>query len=118
MKTQDEKRRYQRLPLRLSVSCHKVGIPENSGYTGKTINVSPGGMLMEINGHQLSQGDLLSIEMSVPPTKGLLEYGGKFSSYARILRAPSPSHTTSTPHDPAVQTVALEFCASPKLNVL
>ena len=117
MKTSKERRRHQRLPLRLSVLCHKVGLSEGRVYTGNTINVSPGGMLMEINTRGLNEGELVSIEMSVPPTKGLLEYGGRFSSYARITRV-SGNHPAGTlRHAVAIQTVALEFCASPKLNV-
>ena len=113
-----DRRGDQRLPLKLTVICQKVGQSPGDVYAANTVNVSSGGMLMEINDRQLSQGDLLSIEMSVPPTKGLLEYGGKFSSYARILRTNKSLKKKTVEHSSPGQTIALEFCASPKLNVL
>ncbi len=119
MKDEGDKRDHKRLPLRLNVLCHKVGAPTATAYTGNSVNVSPGGMLMEVHGRGLGLGDLISIEMSVPPTEGLLEYGGRFTSYARVLRI----NETTNPQGPSqkrgslAQKIALEFCESPKLKV-
>ena len=117
MEQEQEKRRHRRLPLRLAVSCHKVGHCAGKVYTGDTVNVSPGGMLLEINSHQVSEGELVSIEMSVPPTEGLLEYGGRFSSYARVIRVQEPHSARTARRSTIAQTIALEFCESPKLQV-
>ena len=103
--------------LRLRVLCQKVGHGTGGVYTGSSLNVSPGGMLMEINGDGLTRGDLLNIEMSVPPTQGLLEYGGRFSSYARVLRIQETDSEKSDTKASMTHKVALEFCQSPKLHV-
>lgn len=116
MKENEEKRSHDRIALRLSVVCQKVGLSSANTYTGHTVNVSPGGMLMEINSRNFNHGELLSVEMSVPPTEGLLEYGGRFSSYARIVRVHSPKYSKHSQSDD-LHTVALEFCESPKLNI-
>ena len=119
MKEEEEKRDHKRLPLKLEVLCRKVGTPSVIAYTGNSVNVGPGGMLMEVQGRGLGTGDLISVEMSVPPTEGILEYGGRFTSYARVLRI----HDTAHPSGPnrkrgsLTQKIALEFCESPKLKV-
>ncbi len=112
-----ERRSHQRLPLRLAVLCQRVGSPGAGIYTGNTVNVSPGGMLMEINDCRIKQGELLNVEMSVPPTEGLLEYGGRFSSYARVIRIEAPPSIRPGDRASATLSVALEFCESPKLHV-
>ena len=111
-----DKRKHRRLPLKLIVSCQKVGLSGGQIYTGNTVNVGPGGMLIEISDCRLSDGELLGIEMSVPPTEGLLEYGGRFSSYARVIRVDTQLDGKARPASNA-QTVALEFCDSPKLRL-
>lgn len=107
METITEKRYHQRLPLRLSVHCQTVGLSSGESYNGSTVDVSPGGILVELNEPGLQEGQLLSIEMHVPPTTGLVEYGGRFSSYARVCRV-----LEYTPECTA-KKVALEFCDSP-----
>ena len=116
-KERENRRKHHRLPLELTVLCHKVGLSAGETITGNSVNVSPGGILMELNGLGLCQGELLSVEMSVPPTEGLLEYGGRFSSYARVLRVDNNFLKRSAKSGAAVQRVALEFCESPKLHV-
>ena len=119
MEVGKDRRKHRRLPLKLTVLCRKVGSAEDSVYTGKTLDVSPGGMLMEINSCGLNQGQLLTVEMSVPPAQGLLEYGGRFSSHARVVRVENThSGNQSRSDGPSViQTIAMQFCELPKLNV-
>lgn len=116
MANDNERRIHKRLPLKISVLCQSVGISGGSAFSGNTLDVSPGGMLVEFNNSGISDGQLLSIEMYVPPTEGLLEYGGRFSSYARVVRLDDESKGVR-PESSAVQTAALEFCQSPKLRV-
>lgn len=117
---QEEKRVYRRIPLKLAVLCQKAGLVEGRLYTGNTVNVCPGGVLMEINGAGLDVGELVNLELAVPPTQGLLEFGGRFSTYARILRIQPP------PHKPREEVmageasdsyrIAMEFCEVPRLR--
>jgi hypothetical protein len=119
MEEEGEKRNHARFPLRLSVLCHRVGTPGGSVYMGSTVNVSPGGMLMEVSAQDLTSGDLVSVEMSIPPTEGLLEYGGRFTTYAKILRVEKiiPQFRRLKEYKSNTRSIALEFCESPKLVV-
>lgn len=109
----ENRRRHKRLPLKLSIFCQKVGLSGGQIISGKTVNVSPGGMLVEMKSREISHGELLSVEMSVPPTEGLLDFGGSLSSYARVVRL----HHDPEPEKPFEKLVALEFCDSPKLRL-
>jgi hypothetical protein len=117
MNEEKDRRKYQRQPLTLTMLCQKVGQLGGTVYPGNTVNVSPGGVLAEFGDCQLQDGELVSIDMTVPPTEGLLDYGGRFSSYARVVRV-DPTHSLATTKSHSItQAVALEFCESPKLRV-
>lgn len=113
--TQQERRRHRRLPLKFSVTCRKAGTTDGRLYTGSTVNVSPGGMLIELGRGHLPPGQLLSVEVSVPPTNGLLEFGGSFSGYARVIRT-YPDHNPLQTSERTC-SFAVEFCQPPRLNV-
>jgi hypothetical protein len=117
MKQDKDRRRHDRQPLRLTVLCQKVGQLGGTVYAGNTINVSPGGVLAQFGNCRLEDGELVSVDMTVPPTEGLLEYGGRFSSYARIVRVDNPHSVESSESRSMTRAVALEFCESPKLRV-
>ena len=117
MVRQENRRTYQRLPLRLTVICQKVGYAPAGIYTGNSVNVSSGGMLLEVNSRDLREGELLSVEMPMPPTEGLLEFGGRFATYARVIRVNSRPSADTDPKTGPCRTIALEFCQSPKLRV-
>jgi len=116
MADENDRRLHKRLPLKISVLCQSVGISGGTAFCGSTIDVSCGGMLVEFSGKGVSDGQLLSIEMYVPPTEGLLEYGGRFSSYARVVRLDEAGDGLQS-QSSASRTAALEFCQSPKLRV-
>jgi len=111
-----EKRKYKRLPIKLDLSCRKVGSIAGKFYTGCTVNVSPGGLYFETAAGTFKPGSLVEIKLSIPPTVGLLAFGGRISALARVLRANSVcgSHTDSN-LSPDRYGVALEFCRPPKL---
>jgi len=109
------RRTHNRLLLRLDVVCQKVG-QGTCMCTGNTVNVSPSGMLLEVHNTQLTEGELVSVEVCVPPTEGLLEFGGRVDTYARVVRTDEEGE--SYPRLPAPgRRVALEFCQSPKLRL-
>ncbi len=74
-------------------------------------------MLAEFGDCHLEDGELVSVDMTVPPTEGLLNYGGRFSSYARIVRVDKPHSLATTQSHSVTRAVALEFCESPKLRL-
>lgn len=112
-----EKRINRRHWLNLPVVCNKVGVSSGKVYTGRTVDVSSGGALIDINTDGLREGELVNIEMPIPPTEGLLEYGGRFSSYGRVVRVGEARSGTSADSAEIVRAVAFEFCESPKLQV-
>jgi len=106
-----DKRKHDRLPLQLDLLCHRVGFGGNDIYTGKTINVSTGGVLFHVVDGKLSCDDLLNLELTVPPTEGTLDLGGKMSTFARVVRVHHAHHDDAQrPH----HAVAAKFLESPK----
>jgi hypothetical protein len=110
---QTEKRKHQRLPLQLDLLCQRVGMDGNDVYTGKTMNVSTGGVLFRVVEGKLKCDDLLNVELTVPPTEGLLELGGKVSTLARVIRVHAPKSVSSLQSHHAV---AAEFLECPKFR--
>jgi hypothetical protein len=117
-----EKRKYQRLPIRMDLSCCKVGSATEKWHIGRMINVSSGGLYFQTATDAFKPGNLLSVELSIPPTTGLLEYGGRISGFARVLRADDISPAEDRPVrlrrgslSSARYGVAAEFCHSLKL---
>jgi hypothetical protein len=108
MMDRSEKRRHKRLGAKYNLSCRKVGSTANISYDGHTVNVSTGGLYFEITTDTFEQGNLLKVELSIPPTSGLLEFGGKIAGFAKVLRTDSTS---------CGYGVALQFCRSPKLSI-
>ncbi len=113
----EDRRGHKRIPLKLSIFCQRVGQFGGKLFTGRTINVSPGGMLVEMKNDGLQDGELLSVEMSVPPTGGMLEFGGSFSNYARVVRMEMEDKDKESGQSFAAKCVAMEFCDSPKLRL-
>ncbi len=113
---ENEKRRFKRLAAKFDVSCFKVDATLETVYIGRTINVSPGGMYFETSADSFATGNLLRIELSIPPKTGQLDYGGRISAFAKVLRTetldriPDLAHPSYNKHG-----IALEFCRSPKL---
>lgn len=106
-----EKRKFKRLPITLGLSCRKVGSTAEKLHKGCTVNVSPGGLYFETADDAFMPGNLLKVELSIPPTAGLLEFGGKIAAFAKVLRTSNLSDTLSSNK----YGVALQFCQSPKL---
>ena len=88
-----EKRRHKRLPLRLDLSCHRVDCPSEVLHAGRTVNVSTSGIYFETSSKVFEAGHMLKVELSIPPTDGLLEFGGRISGFAKVLR----THCLSVP---------------------
>ncbi len=116
MEAGKERRTHERHRLKLDIFCQTVGLAGGRFYGGNTIDVSPSGVLAEINEPGLGVGQLISVDMPVPPTQGLLDYGGRFSGYARVVRIKDHQEDGLRRSD-SIQAIALEFCQSPKLQV-
>ncbi len=111
-----EKRKYKRLPIKLSLSYRKVDSTAKESHTGCTVNVSPGGLYFETAADAFKKGSLLKVELSIPPTAGLLESGGSISGLGKVLRTHSISGSRTDTEPPSVRSgIALEFCRPLKL---
>jgi hypothetical protein len=113
-----ERRRHRRLPMKISLSCSKVGSPAEKARKGVTANVSTGGLYFQTLAATFRGGSLVRVELSIPPTTGVLESGGTISSFARVLRTHKTQDSdTSTGFSSSKYSVALEFCQPPKLSM-
>ena len=110
----DERRKYKRLGAKFDISCREVGSTTERAHAGCTINVGTGGLYFESKDVSFKPGSLLEVELSIPPKRGLLEFGGRISGFARVLRTDIKSEadadSTSDKHG-----IAVQFCRSPKL---
>lgn len=109
-----ERRKYIRHEIKLEVTCQKIGLSGNESFSGQTVNVSTGGLLASTHESEIKIGDLLNVYLSVPPTQGLLETGGRFESFAKVTRI---YHVNSSDINKKSRAVAMQFCSAPKLSV-
>lgn len=110
-----EFRRHKRLPLRLEVIYHILQGSSHNPALGRTVNVSTGGLLMEVNHKKLHVNDLISLELSVPPTPGLLEYGGRIAGYGRVKRIELQPINPEACNEHIRRRIAVKFCGKPHL---
>jgi hypothetical protein len=113
-----EKRRDKRLGAKFDISCYRVGSAANRSWQGHTVNVSSGGLYFETAAEIFEPGNLLRVELSIPPTPGLLEFGGKIAGFARVLRADNIGGSLNGPDSSSKRYgVALQFCQPLKLCI-
>lgn len=111
-----EKRRDRRLAAQYDVSCHVVGAAADKSHGGHTINIGSGGLCFESDG-VFEQGTLLEVELSIPPTPGVLEFGGKMAGFARVLRTQAIGDSFAAEKAPwAKSGVAVQFCRPLRLR--
>ncbi len=115
---ESDKRKYNRLLIKLDLLYRKVDSPTKKSHAGCTVNVSPGGLYFETAADVFKLGGLLEVELSIPATTGLLEFGGSMSGVGRILRVDTISGSRKDSDLPSVRAgVALEFCQPLRLSI-
>ncbi len=70
-----EKRKFRRILLTLDLLSRMAGASGGPLHTGRTVNVSPGGLYFQTEADAFEPGNLVKIDLSIPPTVGLLESG-------------------------------------------
>jgi hypothetical protein len=111
-----EKRKFRRVAAALGLSCRKVDTPSGQVYKGRTVNVSPGGIYFKTEAAIFEPGNLLKVMFSIPPTTGLLEFGGEISGVARVLRVCGGERREPNCRGHCGEYgVAVEFCQKPRL---
>ena len=106
-----DRRKHKRLDLKLEMLCQRIGADESAVSSGKTVNISTGGVLIKTSHSKFEIGDLVNVQMTVPPTDGTLDHGGRMEGYARVTRINKLTRTD------AGKLVAFQFCHPPKLSV-
>ncbi|OHB77922.1 MAG: hypothetical protein A2Z25_17000 [Planctomycetes bacterium RBG_16_55_9] len=115
MMDRPDKRRYERLRAVFGISCRKIGSRMAHVREGQTVNVSPGGLYFHTAADSFKRGDLLKIELLIPPKPGQLEFGGKMEGVAKVLRAENiTDYSTGEASPGSGYGVALQFCRPPK----
>ncbi|MBN1127222.1 MAG: PilZ domain-containing protein [Sedimentisphaerales bacterium] len=117
MSQETDRRAHRRLNLRLAVLCRKVGAGAERPYTGNTLNISPSGALMQISGMKLFKGEMLNIEIAIPPARDLLKNGGRFSTQGQVIRIESMESSRRADEYVETQQIAVEFSRSPHLRL-
>ena len=110
----DERRKYKRLGAKYDISYREVGSTTERTHAGRTINVGTGGLYFESKDVSFKPGSLLEVELSIPPKRGLLEFGGRISGFAKVLRTDSISAEGKALAS-GKYGVAVQFCRSPRL---
>ena len=112
-----EKRKFRRLPVSLDLSCRKAGSLGGKSYQASTVNVSSGGLFFVTTSASFESGNLIRVDLSIPPTEGLLELGGRISGFARVLRTSQLSQAQKNQREDLPRYgVAVEFCCPLKLS--
>ena len=113
-----EKRQYERLGAKFELSYRKIGSQISQTGEGSTVNVSPGGVYFRTKAGTFKRGDLLKIELNIPPRSGQLEFGGRMAGFAEVLRVDTICNASSEKVSSGNNCgVALQFCRPPKLCV-
>ena len=86
-----ERRQHRRLEMHLPLEFRRVSEPSSGQYRSVTRDVSTGGIYFETGIDDLQTGELLDIEMTIPPGEGHFPYQGRVSSVAKVVRTKMPA---------------------------
>ena len=81
-----ERRKHRRLHMSLPVEFRRVGQSSTGRHRSVASDVSTGGIYFETMLDDLRKGDLLDIELTIPPGEGHFPYQGRVSSTAAVVR--------------------------------
>lgn len=117
MESKGDNRRHRRLPIRLRTACNRVGKDGGDAFfMGTTENISTGGVLLKTDHSSLEVGETVSLNMTLPPSSGLLEKGGRLRAYATIKRIHEAGSIEFS--EEYVKSVAMQFCDVPSFGDL
>ena len=106
-----EKRKFRRMGAKFDISCVQVDSLKAKFQAGYTVNLCPGGLYFKTDSSTCKTGDLLKVNLMIPPTHGLLEFGGKISGYAKVMRTEDIDGSDGYGNEPSQRYgVAVEFC--------
>ncbi len=107
-----ERRKHRRLLVRTGTVCRKVGSLNDQAFVGKSINISPDGLLVESGQTPAADaGELFNIEMDVPGLDRADQIGGKVSAYAKVVRIIEADEKAGK------KQIAFQFCSRPQFDI-
>jgi hypothetical protein len=113
-----ERRQYERLPIKFTLSCRRVTSRTSYVRRGFTSNVSTGGVCFKMMAQTFKPGDFVKIDFLVPPTVGVLESGGKITAFVKVLRTQNLINSSSQKDEVSGRfAVAAQFCQPPRLSM-
>ena len=81
-----ERRKHRRLRMALPVEFRRSAELSAGPYRSVARDVSTGGIYFETMLEDLRKGELLDIELTIPPGEGHFPYQGRVSSVAAVVR--------------------------------
>ena len=81
-----ERRKHRRLQMALPLEFRRSAESSVGPYHSVTRDVSTGGIYFETVLEDLRKGELLDIELTIPPGEGHFPYQGRVSSVAVVVR--------------------------------
>jgi len=92
-----DRRMHRRLRMSLPLEYRRVGRPSTELHRSIVRDVSTGGIFFETVLDDLRKGDLLEIELTIPPGEGHFPYQGRVSSTAAVVRTEKLAGQISAP---------------------
>ena len=109
-----ERRKHRRLRMALPLEFRRSKMPTAGLCRSVAQDVSTGGIYFETVLEDLSKGELLDIELTIPPGQGHFPYQGRVSSVAAVVRTEKLPPSASQIANPRIG-VAATFRQSFKL---
>lgn len=81
-----EKRAHRRLTIRIPLEYRKQGVRRSNVSRTMTINVSTGGIYFETTDDTIAEGDLLELELGIPPGDSRFPIQGKIANLGKVVR--------------------------------
>lgn len=113
-----EKRKFKRFGGKYDVSCTQFGSIKEQFQAGCTVNLCPGGLYFMTKLNSYKPGDLIKMKLTIPPSNGILEFGGSMAGYAKVLRIEEIDDSDfNRSESKEGYGVAVEFCRPLRLCI-
>ena len=106
-----ERRKDRRLDLKVGVFCTEVGGGKRRLCSGRTINISSGGLYFETEEGGFERGSVMDVSIEVPAQAGVLEFGGTMRTMGSVVRTEVLSKSRAGVGASTLYGVALQFCS-------
>ena len=110
-----ERRKHRRLQMHLPLEFRRVAESNTQRCRSVTQDVSTGGIYFETMQEGLHKGELLDIEMTIPPGEGHFPYQGRVSSVATVVRTDKHDGSAGATSNPRMG-IGVAFRESFKLS--